>query len=179
MTSTVTSHTTHAAMQPLMHDHDPCDIIALRGTSSPRNSPANFFLVPCLLSTAWSAKTVLPIDSQVVVPPVWGSDFPASLGCGHPSNTLLSSSVLCSSLYGMFPYLVRCGRSHDSKVATLSNAVVRLARLGPIMNSFSWPTCMTLLSSLLISSWPTLHRVCKVSGSSLWTKMIPTSPYQV
>jgi len=70
----------------------------------------------------------------------------------HPSNTLVFSSVSCSYLYGMLPCLVRCSHINDRRVATLSNVVVGSTRLGPIMSSFLLLACMTLVSSLLISS---------------------------
>lgn len=78
----VTSQLTHAAAQPLRCDRDPCDILALRGPSFLRSSPANSFIVPQILSTTWSAKTVLPTDSHVVAPSVRGFNFPATLAVG-------------------------------------------------------------------------------------------------
>lgn len=134
-----------------MRDCDPYDKLALRGTSFSHNSPTNLFIVPRLLSTTWSTETVLPTDNQVVTPLVLGFDFPTSSGCGHPSNTLVSGSASHFSLCGMLPCSVRCSYSHDNRVATLSNVVVGLARLDPIMLSFSWLACMTSVSCLLIS----------------------------
>jgi len=152
VTSTVTSPPTRTIVQPFMRDRDPCHILALCRTTFLRNSPADSFIVPHLLSIACSIETMLPMNSQVVKPPVRGFNFLAIPGCGHPSNTLVSGNVLHSSLHGTLPCLVRCGHIHDSRVTTLSNAVVGLARLGPIMLSFSRPACAIPVSSLLISS---------------------------
>lgn len=117
---------------------------------------------------------MLSTDNQVVSPQMRDFNFPASSGYGHPSPTLVSISASHSYLYGVPPSLVKCGRSHDSRVTTIS-IVVGLARPGLIIPSLARPSCATLISSLLIPS-PNLTLFllnCAHSSSSAWCFKLP------
>lgn len=118
-------------------------------------SPADLFIVPRSLSTAWSTETVHSTASQVVTPPVQGFHATSSLVRGHPLITLALVTTSRSSLSSLLPrflFLVRYKCSHGSRATNSSNAIVWLPISYPVVLSFSaQPSFVILVSSLFIS----------------------------
>lgn len=129
---------------------DLADRLALHGIYFLRRPLAYFFIVPHLLSTAWSAETVISTASQVVAPQVRDFSFPTSLGCEHLSCAFVSVIPSCSAINGTL--LHWCGRSHDRRVTARSSTGVEPTRFGSLISRFVRPACVTPIFILLISS---------------------------
>lgn len=73
---------------------------------------ADWFIVPCLLSTTRGAKTVVSTASQVLAPLVQVQSCLASPSCEHHPRILVADRGVM--------FFHECRRSHDSTVATHS-----------------------------------------------------------
>ena len=119
VTPTVTSQLIYAAVQTTLHGREPGYMLILHAPPFSRTSQANSFIVPRSLSTTWRTQTVLPMASQVVVPPMQDFNSPFSIVCGNSSISFTTSSATRSTVCSALPSLlclVRWGRSYGSRV---------------------------------------------------------------